>query len=83
MHEVGAGWVLNAEKFGETLHVTVTAEFNRGWSVFPCSTQREFVSAFYVAFKEKNPTAHTVTLLNPGGQEIGEFSKLWGYHCGG
>ena len=72
-----------AEMFGATLHVTVSAEFNRGWSVYPCSSQREFVSELFAEWKEINDTAHTVKLLNPGGQEIGAFSRIWGYHCGG
>ncbi|MCY4593899.1 MAG: hypothetical protein OXC19_03770 [Bryobacterales bacterium] len=83
VHEVGAGWVLKAEKFGETLHVTMTAETSRGYQVSPCDTLRDFVAVFYMQFKEREPTAHTVKLFNPGGQEIGKFSQLWGYHCEG
>lgn len=73
---------LRAETFGETLHVTVSAEFNRGWSVYPCVAQRQFVSDLFVQWKQRNSLAHTVKLLNSGGGEIGGFSRLRGYHCG-
>lgn len=86
---LGSLWVydlspefLRAESFGETLHVTVSAEFNRGWLVYPCSSQREFVSDLFAEWKRRNASAHTVKLFNPGGGEIGKFSRLWGYHCG-
>lgn len=82
VHDFGAGWVLKAEQFGETLHVTMTAETSRGYIVSPCATQRDFVAALFLQFKERRSDAHTVALLNPGGKEIGKFSRLWGYHCG-
>lgn len=83
VHEFGAGWVLRAERFGETLHVTTTAEWSRGYYLgSPCSVQRDFVAALFIQFKARHPDAHTAVLLNPGGKEIGKFSRLWGYHCG-
>ena len=83
VHEFGAGWVLKAERFGETLHVTTTAEWSRGYYLgSPCSVQRDFVAVLFMQFKARHPDAHTVALLNPGGKEIGKFSRLWGYHCG-
>ncbi len=83
VHEFGAGWVLKAERFGDTLHVTATAEWSRGYYLgSPCSDQRDFVAVLFMQFKARHPDAHTVALLNPGGKEIGKFSKLWGFHCG-
>lgn len=82
VHDVGAGWVLDAEQFGETLHVAMTAETSRGFMVSPCSVQRDFVAVFYLAFKGRKSDAHPVKLFNPAGREIGRFSRLWGYHCG-
>ena len=72
-----------AEMFGATLHVTVSAEFNRGWLFVSCGDQREFVSNLFGEWKQINDAAHTVKLFNPGGGEIGSFSRIWGYHCGG
>ena len=83
VYDIGPGWVMRAQAFGETLHVTVSSEWSRGWSVASCAVQRKFVWSFYTQWKERNPSAHTVKLLNPGGKEIGRYSELWGYHCGG
>ena len=40
VHELGEGWVLDAEAFRETLHITVSAQFNRGWPIATCAAQR-------------------------------------------
>jgi len=42
---------LRAESFGEALHVTISAEFNRGWLIESCDGQRAFVSNLFAEWK--------------------------------
>lgn len=77
------GHVLRVEGFSGTLELTLTPEFTTAWEMAGCDAQRANLSILFRKWKyQYGDTAHTVTVRSWSGREIGEYSSLWGYHCG-
>ena len=77
------GNVLRIESYSGTLELTLTPEFTTAWEMAGCDAQRANLSILFRKWKyQYGDTAHTVIVRSWAGREIGEFSSLWGYHCG-